>query len=467
MILQIRGSSQCSDDRSRARSGNLLGKAMLALCVAAFASCGGGGSSPAPIVSTQVAPSVTLQPVAASVTVGNTATFTAAASGTPAPSVQWQQSVDGGTTWTDIAGATSTTNTTPAAAASDNAKSLRAVFSNSAGTVTSNAVVLTVTPAGPVIVGLNGPTGVTVDTNGNLYIADAFNHVVRKVTPSGVASVLAGQPGTPGRVDANGGAARFNVPSALAVDTAGTVYVADQGNCLIRKIAPNGDVSTLAGSFPVCSPGLNGTGTAASFMFPTGVALDIFGNVFVTENDAHDIRMIRPTGEVSTLAGSASVQGGADGFGSVASFFLPAAIAIDTAGNLYVADQTVVRFVTSNGEATHIAGLDSVGGSADGAGSGARFHQPQGIAVNAAGHIFVVDTQNFTIREITNGDVVSTIAGAVNSGGATDGPCLSARFNRPQGAAFDAAGNLYIADTDNNSIRKITPPPCVVSTIVR
>jgi len=341
----------------------------------------------------------------------------AAASGVPAPTVQWGQSTDAGASWADIAGATSPSFTTAATALADSGKLFRAVFTNVSGSATSNAATLTVTATGPVTVNLNQPYDVAVDAAGNLYIADTFNRVIRKVTPAGVGRTLAGTVGANGDVNGTGSAALFSLPLAITVDSTGTLYVGDQGHAvcpLIRKITPAGVVTTLAGGSPSpCTAGVNGTGIAAALIFPESVKVDSSGTVYVAENDGNDIRQITPAGVVTTLAG---MQG---------SF-----------------------------------------GSADGTGAAARFHNPIGIAVDAAGTVYVGDQANQTIRKITPAGVVTTLAGTVNVAGNADGPCASALFNSPQGLAVDAAGNVYVADAGNNSIRKITPA-CIVSTVVR
>jgi sugar lactone lactonase YvrE len=439
--------------------------------------CGGSADAPpppesAPVTPTGVAPGVTLQPVDATVQAPATATFMAAASGVPAPTVQWGQSTDAGVTWADVAGATSPNFTTAATALADSGKLFRAVFTNVSGSATSNAATLTVTATGPVTVNLNQPHDVAIDAAGNLYIADTFNRVIRKVTPAGVGSTLAGTVGANGDVNGTGSAARFNLPLAIAVDSAGTVYVGDQGHAIcpsIREITPAGVVTTLAGGSPSpCTAGVNGTGTAAALIFPVSVKVDSSGTVYVAESNGNDIRQITPAGVVTTLAGNPSVAGSTDGTGSAATFHDPEGIALDSAGNVYVVDSLneKIRVVTPAGVVTSLAGMQGSFGSADGTGAAARFHNPIGIAVDAAGTVYVGDQANQTIRKITPAGVVTTLAGTVNVAGNADGPCVSALFSSPQGLAVDAAGNLYVADAGNNSIRKITPA-CVVSTVVR
>jgi hypothetical protein len=410
-----------------------------------------------------VAPSVTLQPVDVTVVAPATATFTAAASGVPTPTVQWQQSTDAGVTWANIVGATNPSFTTPATVLADSGKRFRAVFTNASGSVNSNGAILTVTATA--VAGLSFPTGVAVDAAGNVYVADTLNQTIRKITPAGVVSTLAGLVGSAGSTDGTGSAARFNHPVGVAVDAAGTVYVADGFNHTIRKITPAGVVSTLAGL--AGSPGsTDGTGSAARFNGPFGVAVDVAGNVYIGDSGNHTIREITPAGVVSTLAGLAGNRGSTDGTGSAARFFQPTGVAVDAAGNVYVADfsNNTIRKITPAGVVSTLAGLAGSIGSTDGTGSAARFNQLAGVAVDATGNnVYVADLGNQTIRKITPAGVVSTLAGLAGSAGSTDGTGSAARFSDPAGIAVDAAGDVYVADMNNSAIRKITPAGVVTT----
>jgi len=270
-----------------------------------------------------------------------------------------------------------------------------------------------------------------------------------------VVSTLAGS-GSSGFADGTGTSAKFIRPSGVAVDSAGNVYVADTENHRIRKISPSGEVSTLAGSGGFGSSGgsADGTGTAAQFDRPHGVAVDSAGNVYVADRYNHRIRKITPSGVVSTLAGS-GVGGFADGTGTAAKFNYPTGVAVDSAGNLYVADQYFqrIRKITASGVVSTLAG--SWSGYADGTGTAAQFNYPAGVAVDSAGNVYVADTENHRIRKITPSGVVSTLAGSGSSGFA-DGTGTTAKFIRPFGVAVDSAGNVYVADTWNHRIRKIT-----------
>ncbi len=295
-----------------------------------------------------------------------------------------------------------------------------------------------------------GPTGVAVDAAGNVYVGDAVNNLIRKISPSGVVTTVAGS-GAQGSANGTGTAASFYLPQQVAVDAAGNVYVGDAGNNLIRKISPSGVVITLAGSGAQGST--NGTGTAASFSGPTGVALDAAGNVYVADRGNNLIRKINPSGVVTTLAGSGA-QGSANGTGTAASFSTPQQLAVDVVGNIYVVEfSNLIRKIGPSGAVSTLAGSGAQG-SANGTGTAASFYLPQGVAVDVAGNVYVADQANQLIRKISALGVVTTLAGS-GAQGSANGTGTVASFNSPNGVAVDAAGNVYIADTGNNLIRKI------------
>ena len=287
-----------------------------------------------------------------------------------------------------------------------------------------------------------------MDGSGNVYVADTYNYTIRKITPEGVVSTLAGLAGSSGSADGTGSAARFNYAQAAWPWTAsGNVYVADSGNNTIRKITPAGVVSTLAGL--AGTPGsADGTGSAARFCYPYGVAVDGSGNVYVADSMNYTIRKITPAGVVSTLAGWPGSSGSTDGTGSAARFDYPTGVAVDGSGNVYVADTDnyTIRKITPAGVVSTLAGLAGTSGSADGTGSAARFDWPHGVAVDGSGNVYVADTGNYTIRMITPAGVVSTLAGTAGSSGSADGTGSAARFNYPYGVAVDGSGNVYVAD---------------------
>ena len=304
----------------------------------------------------------------------------------------------------------------------------------------------------------NNPECLSVDNAGNIYVTEWSSCTVRKITSAGVVSTIAGLANQLGSADGAGSAARFCDPAGTAIDAAGNLYVADYGNFLVRKITPAGVVTTLAGF--AGNGSTDGTGPGARFLWPFYLAVDGAGSVYVSDTDNRIIRKIARDGGVTTLAGLAGSNGSTDGTGSAARFSQPEGIAVDGAGNVYVADYgySTIRKITADGTVSTFAGLAGSGGSADGLGSAARFQNPRGAALDSAGNLYVADSMNNTIRKITPAGLVSTFAGAAgNEAGSADGTGSAARFNQPKGLAVDSAGNVYVADNGNNTIRQITP----------
>ncbi len=419
---------------------------------------------------------VVTDPQSRSVLVGESASFSVTSAGAQPFGYQWQR--DG----QDISGATSPTYTVPAAQLSDSGAQFRVVVVNPLGTVTSNPAALTVNAptASPTLVfstlaGLAGsggsadgagaaarflwPQGVAVDGAGTVYVADTDNHTIRRITSAGVVTTLAGVAGIAGVANGTGSAARFSGPRGIAVDTAGVVYVADTGNHTIRKVTPAGAVTTLAG-LPGGLGSTNGTGSVARFNSPHGVTVDAAGVVYVADTLNATIRRVTPDGVVTTLAGLPGVApGGADGTGSAARFYYPDSVAVDAVGTIYVADygNGTIRKVTQAGVVTTLAGLAGSSGSADGTGSAARFYFPMGIASDAMGTLYVSDTGNHTIREITPDGAVTTVAGSAGVSGATDGIGAATRFNLPSGVAVGATGAIYVTEGASNTVRVGVP----------
>jgi uncharacterized repeat protein (TIGR02543 family) len=303
----------------------------------------------------------------------------------------------------------------------------------------------------------NYPRGVAVDDAGNVYVADPENHRIRKIDPNGMVSTLAGS-GTAGYLDRSNTEAQFNYPRGVAVDSTGNVYVADTDNHRIRKIAPNGMVSTLAGS-GTAGYADGRTSTTVQFSYPLDVAVNSAGNVYVADSSNHCIRIITPGVAVTTLAGGPAKQGYADGSSGVAKFSFPQGVAVDdSTGNVYVADGfNRIRKIASdrNRTVTTFAGSGTAG-HADGTGTAAQFTRPYGVAVDSTGNVYVADTGNHRIRRITPNGVVTTLAGSGTASYA-DGALTAAQFSSPGGVAVDSAGNnLYIADSSNHRIRKMT-----------
>ena len=245
------------------------------------------------------------------------------------------------------------------------------------------------------------PRGVATDAFGNVYVADTSNHTIRKITPAGVVTTLAGTGSVKGSIDAasfigsadgTGAAARFNSPFGVATDASGNVYVADYANNTIRKITPAGVVTTLAGTVG-SSRSADGTGSEARFGDPTGVTTDAGGNLYVADANNHTIRKITPAGVVTTLAGTAGTSGSADGTGAAARFSNPNGVATDAGGNLYVADANnrTIRKITPTGVVTTLAGTAGTRGSADGTGAAASFDFPSSVATDAIGNVYATE----------------------------------------------------------------------------
>ena len=301
------------------------------------------------------------------------------------------------------------------------------------------------------------PAGVAVDASGNIYVADSANNQIREITPAGVVTTFAGST-TAGSADGTGATATFDGPDGVAINASGDIYVADTNNNEIRMITPAGVVSTLAGS--TTAGATDGTGATASFNHPVGVAVTPAGDIIVADTDNNEIRMVTPAGVVSTLAGS-TTAGSADGTGSAASFYHPTGVAVNASGDIYVADygNNEIREVTPSGVVTTLAG-STTAGHADGTGSAASFFGPLGVAVDdGAGTIYVADGLNNEIRAVTFAGVVTTLAGSPVAGSA-NGTGSAASFHTPFGiAVIPTSGILYVGDYANDEIRQITPGP--------
>jgi MYXO-CTERM domain-containing protein len=265
-----------------------------------------------------------------------------------------------------------------------------------------------------------------------------------------------------GSAGGSGSAARFANPSDVAVDAAGNVFVADTANHTVRKVTPAGAVTVFAGNAGVS--GSNDGSSTASFNRPAGVAVDTVGNVYVADTNNNEVRKVTAAGVVSTLAGQAGITGSADGTGTGASFNGPSGIVADATGNLYVADTLnhTIRKVTAAGAVTTIEGVAGTSGFVDATGSAVRFHGPQGLALDASGNLFVADTNNNAIRKIViPSGAVTTVAGQAGTAGSTDGANSQAQFHFPSGVAVDPTGNIYVSDTDNQTLREIAPSGAV------
>jgi hypothetical protein len=301
----------------------------------------------------------------------------------------------------------------------------------------------------------NLPQGVAVDTSGNIYVVDCRNCTIRKVTPAGVVTTIAGTAGVAGSADGTGSAAGFRYPLGIAADSNGNLYVTDSGNNTIRMITPAGAVTTLVGTAGAAGSA-DGTGSSARFNNPWSIAVDSAANLYVADTNNHAIRKISPAGAVTTLAGTPGVPGGADGAGAGASFRSPEGVAVDGSGNVYVADTVnhTIRKVTPAGLVSTLAGTAGLYGYVDGTGSSARFDLPAALAVDGSGNVYVADSVNCLVRMITPAGVVTTLAGDADTYGSADGTGANARLDYDQGIAVDGAGDVYIADSDNDTLRK-------------
>lgn len=507
---------------------------------------------PPPASPPTAAPTITTQPVGRTVYAGQAVTFSVVA--TEAAQVRWQRSLDGTSDWVDVAGATSASYTSFPSVGS---AWLRAIASNALGSATSQPALLTA--KGATLSLLAGalesaasafPTGVATDAAGNVYASDAGailqvsgtastvlartgvggwgfardaagnfylgdGAVIYKITPDATLLVLAGSATEYGDVDGNGAAARFNRAAGVALGPGGDLFVADGGNCRVRKVSPAGVVSTVAtmpdqcrssaGGFertwtfptgvavdasgyiyaagagavrkisptgeigtlagvPGQSGSADGQGSAAGFGSSiTGLVVDAGGTLFVADADNHTLRTVSPAGVVATLAGQAGAVGRVDAAGAAARFAFPGALALGPAGELYVSDigNRNIRKVTRAGEVSTFAALEVL--YADGTGGQARFFEPAGLAAAADDTVYVADTRNHVIRRINPCGEVSTLAGLAGTPGSADGVGAAARFNRPEGVAVDARGNVYVADSLNYTVRVITPAGAVTT----
>jgi sugar lactone lactonase YvrE len=309
---------------------------------------------------------------------------------------------------------------------------------------------------------LNNPWGVAVDKFGNVYIADYSNNRIRKINTAGIISTVAGN-GNAG-YSADGGMAdttELNNPTGVAVDSSGNVYIADLNNHRIRKINTGGIISTIAGTGTAGFSGDGGQATFAKFNYPGGVTVDKRGNIYVCDLQNKRIRKINASGVISTIAGNGTAGYNGDGIQATsASLQYPQQVAVDDTGNVYIADEfnQRIRKVDTNGIITTVAGTGTSGYSGDGGqATSAKLNYPYGVAVDKYGSLYIADNYNQVIRKVNAGGIISRIAGNAVGGYSGDGgPALAAQINSPHGIAVDILGNVYIGDYYNNRVRKLT-----------
>ena len=309
---------------------------------------------------------------------------------------------------------------------------------------------------------MHTPTGLAIDSNGNIYVADSGNSVIREFAVGSTILTAAGSSalgywgdgGTPK-------AAQFIDPQVVAIDSNGNLYIADTGNAVIREVV-KGVINTIAGSNVVGYSGDGGAATSAEINAPRGIAVDSSGNLYIAEFGDSVIRKVTTKGIISTIAGTGVYGFAGDGAAATkAQLANPWSVAVDGSGNIYIPDQlnSRVRKIDSSGNINTIAGNGLISYSGDnGQASKAQLYGPQATATDPAGNVYIADTQNNRVRKVTPAGVITTIAGNGTAGFAGDGAAaVSAQLARPAGVAADSAGNVYISDSANGAVRKVTP----------
>jgi trimeric autotransporter adhesin len=312
---------------------------------------------------------------------------------------------------------------------------------------------------------LHGPSGVAVDGGDNLYIADPGNNRIRKVAAgTGVITTIAGN-GTAGYSGDNGPAtgAELNLPDGVAIDSAGNLYIADAGNNVIRKVSASGTITTVAGNNAEGYSGDNGAATNATLYSPAGVAVDSAGNLYIADTNNNRIRKVDTSGTITTIAGNGTAgYTGDNGPATSATLNKPAAVVVASTGNLYIADtgNDVVRMIAAAGTISTIVGSGGAGYSGDGGpATSAKLNSPYGVNLDSAGDIYVADSMNNVVRMVNTAGIISTITGNDTNGYSGDGgAATSAALSNPQGVALDSQGNFYISDRNNNRVREVNTP---------
>jgi trimeric autotransporter adhesin len=301
---------------------------------------------------------------------------------------------------------------------------------------------------------LHQPSGVAVDTAGNVYIADTADNVIRKVTTDGVIATVAGN-SYPSYSGDNDFATKAELlrPGDVAVDSSANIYIADSGNARIRKVTSDGKINTIVGSGTIGYSGDGGVATKAALSQPMALALDASGNIYIAENGDSRIRKVDSKGNISTLAGNGTAGPSSDGADATkVSLNFPTGVAVDGAGNVYIADtlNLRVRKVASGGAISTAAGNGNFSYSGDGlAATRAQLNSPEAVAADLAGNLYIADTGNNVVRRVASDGTIASLAGNGQAGSA------AGQLNAPQGLAVDASGNVYIADTQNARVVKV------------
>jgi sugar lactone lactonase YvrE len=313
---------------------------------------------------------------------------------------------------------------------------------------------------------LSLPTGVALDRAGNLYIADEFNNSIRKVTPAGIITSVAGESGIyPPFFAGDGGlatAATLDLPYGIAIDPAGDLYVSDANHRRIRRVAAiSSIITTVAGDGVSNFAGDGGSATQAALDYPVDVKVDSNGNLFIADSMNHRVRKVTPAGMITTIAGNGTPGFSGDGgTATTAQLDTPVAVAVDASGNVYISDSrnNRVRQVTPNGVISTYAGNGDYGFSGDGGpAASASLEIPNGLATDAPGNLYFADSNSNRVRKVAPAGIISTVAGNGDGGFSGDGgPATSATLNSPRGIAVDGIGNLYIADQNNRRVREVT-----------
>ncbi len=305
----------------------------------------------------------------------------------------------------------------------------------------------------------NDPAGLVFDAQGNLFVADSRNHVIRKVAVDGAVSLLAGTVGEAGFANGSGTGVKFDTPFGVAIAGDGSLLVADTGNHMLRRVTITGAVTTYAGL--AGTPGnTNGTLVEARFRSPLGLKRDAAGNVWVADSGNHTIRRITPAGMVETVAGVPDVWGAFDGPAASAKFNGPVDVAIAADGRVFISDgfNHTIRCLQTNGVITTVTGQAGVANWSDGQEAQARFWNPAGLAIDHAGNLYVADSRNHVIRKLAMDGRVTTVSGVGRDAGHADGVNRAGRYFNPYGLALDTAGNLVVSDSYNQSLRQVFVP---------